>query len=651
AGGATPGATPAAAPAPCALWDTLPENTWFEISFPNTVHLQKAFAAGKLHALGQLPGFHEFLNDLQDFYAKRITGGIANASAAPYLKTLHIDSDLPFTVAQGEVTFAIVQFDPTPGAANYDVILKAQTAKPEQASGFSDLVDMILTLRPDLQDAVQKTVVKYGAKSANELAVNVPGVDLGLYYSTGDSTLLIGTNGDRFGAALQGQPAVSDKETALRDGPLVKSVEKALHGAPDFFVMINPAAVPEKLTDNNPGLKQFFGGLKSIGVQKFAYALRVDDGTGNVLETVAVKFDPATWKDGAAVTQPIDLSTFERGAGGVLAQAGVNLNWNELWNRLKAQLNAGPDQGAGDRVEAGFEQAFGQKLPEVLSSLQGNLSASVSLPRNATGFAANVLPDLSVAAAIKDPAPLTAVLTKFNALLAARPRPAGNPPLTVEAIQIAGAKSAWRYDAHDRRFPFKPVIAVFDGKVVAAPLLPMLERSQRMTPYGPQLAACADWQQLKGEVDPQAFFVGYLDLPAAAELGYNLGVTLAALAPVDPFAKYRLPAGDAIGTSLNGWLVQAYTDHDVLVVQSHSPVGFVPGLALTGLIGTYFRDQEQQQLELVRRDMASQRLTALYHAVTKYKQDTGKLPAKLSDLYPDYLKNIADFTAGDQAWS
>lgn len=637
--GAAEEAAPAAAKE--AVWNTLPESTWMLISLPDVQHARQAFQSGKLSTLSQLPGIQEFVGDVQGFYRKNMDEAIVGGGLAPWLKTLHLDPKTLLDTPQGEVTLGIVSI--APREQRFDIVLRFGLAKQEQATGLSDLLDQMLAMRPELP--VQKREMKFGDQKA--YALEVPEANLAAYFSTDESAVAIGTEPDRFGLMLAHKSLALDKETAIKDSALGKALVKALKGTPDFLVYFNLAAiVPEQLDD--PGQQRALAGAARLGIRKVAYALRFDETTGGVLETVLIDYNPDIWKTEAAVAQPVNLDQFEHGPGGTIAQVSVNLNWAQTWNALNSFMRQGPNAAEGDRIVKGLEEFLGAKIPDFLGCLDGQVTANVALPRTETGFVANVIPDGMLKLGLADAEKTAAAVGKFHDWIAAND---GNKAFAPEKYEVEGAKAAWIYSGPGRHNRLRPVLIVEEKNLYFAPMAQMAANARRATPYGPQLAERKDWQQLKAAVPNNAFLVGYVDLATAAELGYNFGTYVATMEPNNPFAKYRLPAGDQIGKVFTGWLITAHAEENVLVVQSQSPVGLLPGFAATAFLAKYFEVSEKTQRLLVRRDMAAKRQAALYNALSQFNATNKKLPEKLSELYPEHLKNIADFTVGDSAWS
>ncbi|HTL51926.1 MAG TPA: hypothetical protein VL860_05035, partial [Planctomycetota bacterium] len=357
----TAAAAPAAAVAPVAAWNTLPDTSWLVISLPDVKHARQAFESGKLRALGKLDGFKDFVGDVEKFYLDQLAGALQNGNAQTFLKVLHHDLDSLLQSPDGELTFALIEV--IPAEQRFDLLLRLDVAKDEQVASFNDLIDMILAMRPELP--LKKSDQKFGDKKA--YALEIPEMNLAAFYATCDKCLSISTRDDRFAALVQRQSLAVEKETPLKDSALVKSIEKTLKGRPDFFFLVNPEAIPEKQVED-PGQLKLFQGLKRLGVRRFAYALRLDETTGNVLEALVFDYNPAVWKADAPLTQPVDLSSFERGPGGTFAQAGINVNWAQAWAVINNFIKTGPNADEGTRTIDGLEKFLGMKVPEFLAA-------------------------------------------------------------------------------------------------------------------------------------------------------------------------------------------------------------------------------------------------------------------------------------------
>jgi hypothetical protein len=205
--------------------------------------------------------------------------------------------------------------------------------------------------------------------------------------------------------------------------------------------------------------------------------------------------------------------------------------------------------------------------------------------------------------------------------------------------------------ANARKDEISPSFGRLGRRLLVSPWSEPVKRQLAGGDSGRRLADWADFQAARRELGAGASLFLYLDTRSLLTFGLN---TLVFLAHVDmrypPFDPMTVPDGSVIARHLSGTALAMKLTGDGQLVKVISPVGVLPGTGLFALGALYLEEASRELRVAAANKRIRTRMAAIERGVRAYQARHGKSPEKLSELYPDFVRDVQNFTLYERSW-
>jgi hypothetical protein len=529
-------------------------------------------------------------------------------------------------IFSGEVTLAITSLDNL--EHNPEIVLLADVGQGELA--LEELIKG--TIYPLLEkQGIVPEQLKHGAVPYTKIVPNPTSPEDTVLFAVNNGVLMVALRDDTMGKLIDAAGAgVAGAKLPANAG--YADVRRAQSNA-DLTFYVNVAAFMaralEEDDDEAAAWLKVFGidTLRAVGVGVTIGA----DGSGSSTLRLSTDGPPGGWL-GVFARASAPFKSIKR----VPAEAGlyyaVNLgSLEELYKEIVKTVEVVGEQGVGDEPEefaAGIEQIetlLGMKLEdEILPAFGGEIALAAKVPE------AMGIPPAVLLIEVKDKATVERLVARVFELIESFGGDAVKLTKTThDGVEITTALVA----------PvIAPGVAVLDDYLVVGTSAEAV-RSVIDTKSAPSLETREDFRATMSPLPTSGTVMVYIDLKAVYEFVFPL---VAATAPREAPIGEMIGDLATLGEHLSGFGAVVSGDASGLTYKTYSKnalfeplLAFGAGVALPALMSA------RQQAEMVT-SMSNAR--QLHLAIQVYAADhDDTLPAKLSDLVPDYVSSPRAF--------
>jgi prepilin-type processing-associated H-X9-DG protein len=608
-----------------AFEEMLPEDTIFFLSVPDASQLVAHFKESncykildEIDPLGLMKGQREF-EQAKQFY---------NMFIEPLTKVFH-----------GKIGLAIKNIPPGPGIPG--VIFLADVGDKEEALR-NYLKERIEPLAG--QVGAQGQTFTHGEYEVRQMSLAKP-VPLAVCYTVADKVFIATVGTETMEQVLD----LAARPRSLAENDLYKEVRHKIGEKSDFLVYANTAALLESLRPIIPeevrvilevtgltGVKGIGLGAEPLGsASKGTWYMAAGPERKGFLGLIARKAPPLK----VAGYLPEDVTFMY-----ALSLGDLNVFWDELTEALRQTIVSLKGERAWGQFVNGLrrvEEKTGFRIKEdLLSPFGGEICIAVKVPE-VLGF-----PPIFLLVESKDADKASVLLDNLIAAVEkAVGAPAARTTQEYKGVKITSVSVVPRGGGTAASFaalPFmRPAFAIVDDFLVVGVHANQVKKIVDVRRGGKSLEDDPDFQRVFSHLSPQGSVTSYLNLKDLYDFLYGTfgGIAATQIGPemvgkLGRISKYFGSAGGRLSCDEKGIKSENYSD-------SGGAEQILPYMAMMTVLPAITRARHTAEQAVC---VANLRQLSL--ACTMYANDHDDiLPARLSQLYPDYVPDLSTFVS------